>query len=66
MSERIFIEIDPAFRRRIEDVIERLIDVCDEIDGLVEDREQEGDEEASEQPVHSRGANGSTNHTRTL
>ena len=59
MSERIFIEIDAAFRRRIEDVIERLIDVCDEIDGLVEDREPQGDDEPPETPVHSRGANGS-------
>ena len=59
MSERIFIEIDPALRRRIEALIENLIDVCDQIDGLVEDREPQGDEEPPETPVHGRGANGS-------
>ena len=59
MSQRIFIEVDADFRRRIEALIERLIDVCDQIDGLTEDLEPEGDDEPPETPVHSSGANGS-------
>lgn len=64
MSERIFIEIDPSFRRRIEALIESLIGICDQLDGLVEDLEPEGDDEPPEVPVHSRGGNGSSPITR--
>lgn len=59
MTERVFIEIDPDLRRRIEALIENLIGICDEIDGLTQDLEPQGDDEPPETPVHSRGANGS-------
>ena len=43
MSNRLFVEIDPALRRRIEVLIESLIDVCDQIDAFAEDIEPDAD-----------------------
>ena len=64
MSQRVFVEVDADMRRRIEALIESLISICDQLDGLVEDLEPQGDEEPSEAPIHSRGGNGTAPITR--
>ncbi|MGJ0391175.1 MAG: hypothetical protein ACR650_00190 [Methylocystis sp.] len=45
MSKRIFVELDGALRRRVEALIENLIDLCDQLDGDANLEPNDEDEE---------------------
>jgi len=54
MSQREFVQVDPRFRRRLEMVIEALIEVLDTLDGdadLEDTGEVQEDEDTSERGV---------------